>query len=674
MADQNEIVAKLILDSQEANTSVKTFKQQLKEASVALVDIKQRFGDTSPQALALAKHIAELRDNMKDAKEVSDLFDPGAKFQVFGNVLRTVAGGFSALTGTMALFGNESEDVQKTLAKIQATLAITEGINTIVDAAKDFERLNAVVQQTVIFQKANALATKAAAATQRLFGIAVDETSTSFKVLKGAIAATGIGLLVVAIGEVISITQEWTSATDKQIEAQKELHDQITKGADVALKAEQDFISRLEKLDVAKAKARGASDQEIYNIQEQSQKARINSQKRHYKEVAEVDEVAGQESLRQVKNYQTDLQVQQFTFQAEQRKKAEEEEKKRQEREKQKAEKRKEELKAALERERQAEAELRKMREANYLIEEKDAVQAGRSKIILDAENEKERIKQLQISEGLRLQMLDEVRRNERDQLAEYDKQAEQEQKAKDQERLKNNLQNVLDQAKISQDVVAAQNELRKELHDQQLSEFDIQLEQLDANYQKQLAVVRDNEALYTQLVDSYERQRTAITFAQNQQRLSIVSDVLGKAAELFGKQTAAGKVLAIAEATINTYAGATAALRGKVPFPEPIATGVRIAQAALIIATGIKSIKEIAKTKVEGAGTSAANVSSSIASASAPIQATPTIQTTQLDQQSINDLGDASKTPRAYVVEADITNQQELNNRLSRAAILGGH
>ena len=132
MAD-TVVAAQLTLDAQQANKSVKTFKQELRESEEALIDIKKRFGDLSPEALAAAKHVAQLKDEMNDAREVVNLFDPGAKFQVFGNAVRTVAGGFSALTGAMALVGAESEAAEKALLKVQAAMAITEGVNTIVD-------------------------------------------------------------------------------------------------------------------------------------------------------------------------------------------------------------------------------------------------------------------------------------------------------------------------------------------------------------------------------------------------------------------------------------------------------------------------------------------------------------------------------------------------------------
>jgi hypothetical protein len=671
MAEQNEIVAKLILDSQQADNSVKSFKTQLREAQQALLGVSQQFGEGSKEAVALSKHIAGLKDEMGDAKALVDAFNPDRKFQAFSATVQGVAGGFSALQGVMALVGAESESVEKSLLKVQSALAISQGVNSILELKDTFKQLGIFIQSTTIYQKANSAATATAALVQKLFAGAVDTTSTSFKVLKGAIIATGIGALIVLLGFVIEKINSLSSASESAAEAQKRLKEEV-EHLNEALQDQIGFSDRAAKETIASAKARGVAEKDITSLERKAIEDRIYLRELNLQDIKRRggDEFKAQKELQ---NEIQNLRIFDLEKQAELRKKAEEEEKKRLEKSKQGQEKRKQELKEQLERERTAEEELAKMREENYLLEEKDEVKRGRSKIIIDAENEKERIKQLRVSEELRLKLLDEVRRNERDQLAAYDLEEENKQKEKDAEKLKSGLQLILDQAKIIQEQTALQNELRTELADTEKSEFELQLQELDLNYKRKLAIVGSNEALYTQLVESYEKQRSAIVFMQGQQRLSIVSGLLGKAADLLGKQTAAGKVLAIAEAVINTYAGATAALRSKVPFPEPVATGIRIAQAALIVATGLKSIREIAKAKVPGGGGDG-GASASLSSVSAPIASAPTIQTTQLDQESINNIGNATVPVRAYVVESDVTDNQEKVARLNRAAILGGN
>jgi hypothetical protein len=167
-----------------------------------------------------------------------------------------------------------------------------------------------------------------------------------------------------------------------------------------------------------------------------------------------------------------------------------------------------------------------------------------------------------------------------------------------------------------------------------------------------------------------YETQeKLALAEAEYQGKkaaLEATGSALGALADLVGKQTAAGKVLAIAQATINTFVGATEVLRAKSVLPEPFGTIVKIANVAAIIASGLSAIKNIAKTPVPG-GSGGGSVPS-LSSVSAPLAPQrPGNQTTQLDQQSLNAIGNA--TTRSFVLESDVTNNQERVRRLNRAA-----
>jgi hypothetical protein len=133
----------------------------------------------------------------------------------------------------------------------------------------------------------------------------------------------------------------------------------------------------------------------------------------------------------------------------------------------------------------------------------------------------------------------------------------------------------------------------------------------------------------------------------------------------LVGKETAAGKVLGIAQATINTFIGATEVLRAKSVLPEPFGTISKIANVAAIIATGLAAVKNIVKTPVPGSYGGGGNIPTT--SQVTPLQ--PQIQNTNtlLNQNQLNQIGNA--TVRAFVVESDVTNNQERIRRLNRAA-----
>ena len=155
------------------------------------------------------------------------------------------------------------------------------------------------------------------------------------------------------------------------------------------------------------------------------------------------------------------------------------------------------------------------------------------------------------------------------------------------------------------------------------------------------------------------EQQKFDAQVGLAQQSLSIIGG-------LVDQNSAAGKAIAVTQAIINTYQGASKAIAQGGIF-GPVA-------AAATIAAGLINVRKIISTKIPSA-TGSGNVgggSTPAIDTAAPIPSTAPIQNTitQLNQQSINQMGSA--TGRAYVVESDITNQQEKIIRINRAARLG--
>lgn len=140
-------------------SSVGNVKKELRAAQTELIAMRDRFGETSQEAINAARKVADLRDRIEGAKEAADLFDPGKRFQAFTTAASQLAAGFSAVQGAMALVGSESEDVQKALLKVQGAIALSQGLSELKDVGKSFEQLNIVIQSSTILQKANAAAT-----------------------------------------------------------------------------------------------------------------------------------------------------------------------------------------------------------------------------------------------------------------------------------------------------------------------------------------------------------------------------------------------------------------------------------------------------------------------------------------------------------------------------------
>lgn len=161
--------------------------------------------------------------------------------------------------------------------------------------------------------------------------------------------------------------------------------------------------------------------------------------------------------------------------------------------------------------------------------------------------------------------------------------------------------------------------------------------------------------------LDDKERQNKIDT-------ANAVGQALNDLSVLVGQQTVAGKAFAIASATINAVLTTMEAYKNGMKIGPIFAT----ISAAIAAASGIANIRKIAAVKIPGAFGGGGGASApSINTGSAPIQpqaALPTV--TQLDNQTINRMGSAAN--RAYVIESDISNNQERITRINRAARLG--
>jgi len=129
----------------------------------------------------------------------------------------------------------------------------------------------------------------------------------------------------------------------------------------------------------------------------------------------------------------------------------------------------------------------------------------------------------------------------------------------------------------------------------------------------------------------------------------------MSQLSDFVGRETAAGKALGIATATINTYQGASEALKQKSTLPSPFDVIAKVLNVATIIATGIKTVKSIASVQIPGRFGGGGGMPTMAAPMTPEL---PQAATTNLSRQTINDIG--NQAVRAYVIETDVTSNQE--------------
>lgn len=121
-------------------------------------------------------------------------------------------------------------------------------------------------------------------------------------------------------------------------------------------------------------------------------------------------------------------------------------------------------------------------------------------------------------------------------------------------------------------------------------NEYELRQAALDAQYQQEIAAAEKIGADTALIQSKYEKAKEDNTKARVNAELTMTAGLAGQMSTLLGEESAIGKAFGVVQATINTYIGATKALaQGGI---------LGIAQAAIVIAFGMKQVASIAKQK----------------------------------------------------------------------------
>ena len=207
----------------------------------------------------------------------------------------------------------------------------------------------------------------------------------------------------------------------------------------------------------------------------------------------------------------------------------------------------------------------------------------------------------------------------------------------------------------LTQERIDNQNQLDQILKDS----VQLQIETInqEEKARKQLAkrTISDKEELeetLSKIEKDAGQKRNKVEEALQEQRKAIVGSALTGLTALIGAETKAGKGIAVAQATIDTYTGATKALAQGGIFGTIAAVGV--------IAAGLANVRSILQTDIPGE-------SGGGTAPPAPEVVEDTIPT-------VPTFGAITTEPppvQAFVVESDVSSSQALQNDLNLQATL---
>lgn len=741
----NDAIDDVNKNNSKITNSVKSFKQQLKEAREEALRLAQAGRENTAEYASAAARIAELRDQQDQLSRAVTSFDPGNKYQAFSKVAGLAASSVAGLQGGLTLLGVSADTANESIAKLQSLQAIIGLLDTIGDAQDYLKPLIAGMRGAKAATDAAAVSTEVATAATGAQTIATEGATVATNGLGLAFKALGIGLIVAAIAYLVANFKDIKKAVLEFMPDLKGAGDTFNnvkniiigvgsvivnyliapiksaikllkgdfKGAIQEMKNGLDVVNNFKK-GVAKGEANDAeaARKELLEKQIKATDDQIEVLKARGKKTEALEREQFKRKLELAKEDEDktkEIVQDKAVFEAGVLKKSEDEAKAIRDKRIAAAKAASDKLLALAKAEA---AELKKYNdEASKIINK--STKSEREKELADIESKYKQ--QIELAKKLHKSTADieeakgaekaAINKKYDDIIAAYttastDKTLNEFQKRRDEinkqadELLKNASPEQISAINATRNGLQQQNtslefatngskDASNDLKDAELTNapdekdsaevaaakiaaiaqakldaenaaFALRMVQLKGQQSEIEAAIKEHEINKTAIEKDATEKKIALAKAEKEAKLAnmeTVSSAVGAVGALIGEQTVAGKIAAIATATIDTYVGANKALAQGGLWGFVGAAGV--------IASGLANIKKILSVKVEGAKGSAG---------SAPSITPPSINSTVLKQAEsgsgqITDAINNQKTDstvKAYIVNKDLQNQQE--------------
>lgn len=188
----------------EAVEPTDSLRQRLKLLTQQIAELKLAGEDNTEQFQALVVEAGNIKDAMADAG--AEIKNAGSDTRTFDNLLgsaQAVAGGFAVAQGAVALFGEENKDLEKTMLKVNAAIAITQGLQSI-SSALEKEGALSLLATNIQLRVKNAQKIIENGLESQSIIVRGGATAAQWA-LNAAMTANPIGIVVVALAGLITL-------------------------------------------------------------------------------------------------------------------------------------------------------------------------------------------------------------------------------------------------------------------------------------------------------------------------------------------------------------------------------------------------------------------------------------------------------------------------------------
>jgi len=245
MADVTKEIVLKVSANDATGPALESLEDKLNAAKKRMVELAAAGKQNTEEFRQLQVEAGNYKRTIEGVEQSVDSFAKGGSraLTLMVEASQAVAAGFAIAQGAAALFGDENEDLQKAMLKVQGAMALVNGVQQI----------------NVLLTQKSVITTEAAAVAQKIYAFAVGTSTGAMRAFRIALLATGVGAFVVVLGlaaEAMGLFGKKTEeAADAQKDAAKALKDTnielerqlfLEKGGSEVVQAKKD-ITRLEK-------------------------------------------------------------------------------------------------------------------------------------------------------------------------------------------------------------------------------------------------------------------------------------------------------------------------------------------------------------------------------------------------------------------------------------------
>ena len=242
----------------ELGTQAKNAKGGLRELTQATTDMTVAYRaltdeeKASPLGKAMQQSIAQMTERagqMRDAMDdvnlsIKNIASDTATFDQIAGAANVATSGFQVLQGATKVLGIEMGDNVEVIAKLQAAMAVTNGLSQIQAALQ---------KQSAFMQGVMAAKTALATVAQQAYAVATGEATAAQVAFNVAANANPYGLILGAAGLLVGVITAFAAATresnDEVKDAQKEMNT-LTASVDKAAEAYERLANKIKNMGI----------------------------------------------------------------------------------------------------------------------------------------------------------------------------------------------------------------------------------------------------------------------------------------------------------------------------------------------------------------------------------------------------------------------------------------